>query len=272
MPETENQSQAKIEEVPQGDSTAPEPPELNSPYPYNYTRFRADFHDLCDFAGPKPGEMFPPLVFRTVEGQTGTLAKLFPGMAVALESGSCTCPMYARNVRKMKRLANRHKDVAFAVLYVREAHPGEKIPAHDSPEEKRAQAAGLRESHREWRTILVDDLEGSAHRTLGLMPNFIYFIDPSGRVLFRRDWSIPGDLEAALAQPEQVVAQDHTEPFLRGSFPNPLDLWRGGWSAVWDFITDLPPLIANHARAHQSAGKEGETSPNSPASSSQQSH
>lgn len=233
----------------------PDLPELKSPYPYNYPRFRADFHDLRDFAGPKPGEVFPPLTFCTVEGKAGTLADLFPGQYVALESGSCTCPMYARNVQKMKRLAEQHPEVTFVMLYIREAHPGERIPAHRTEEEKRELAEGLRHHHEEWRTILVDDLEGRAHRTLGLMPNFIYFVDPSGRVLFRRDWSVPGDLEAALAEPERVVADDHTEPFLRGSFPNPLDLWWGGWSAVWDFISDLPGLIANHARAHRSEGK-----------------
>lgn len=233
------------------DDAAPSVPPLKSPYPYNYPRFRADFHELADFAGPDPGETLPPLHFRTLEGRTGTLAELFPGKYVALESGSCTCPMYARNVRRMQALAALYSEVAFAVLYVREAHPGERIPAHRSHDEKLVHAEGLRHHHHEWRPILVDDLEGAAHRQLGLMPNFIYLVSPEGRVIFRRDWSVPADLEAALAAPDQIQSGEHTEPFLRGSFPNPLDLWAGGWSAVWDFITDLPRLVANHARAHR---------------------
>jgi len=237
--------------APVGKPAPPVPPILKSPYPYNYPRFRADFHDLRDFAGPRAGEVFPPIAFRTLNGRSGTLDTLFPGKWVALESGSCTCPMYARNVRRMRELAARHPEVAFAVLYVREAHPGTRIPAHRSQDEKLVHADGLRHHHGEWRTILVDDLYGSAHRQLGLMPNFIYLIDPEGRVVFRRDWSVPQDLEAALACPQQIDPEDHTEPFLRASFPNPVDLWKGGWSAVWDFATDIPRLVANHARAHR---------------------
>ncbi|MEM1057984.1 MAG: deiodinase-like protein [Verrucomicrobiota bacterium] len=233
------------------ESTDAPPPELNSPYPYNYPRFRADFHDLRDFAGPRAGEAFPPHRFRTVDGRTGTLNELFPGQWVALESGSCTCPMYARNVEAMARLAERHPECSFAVLYVREAHPGERIPAHQSQDEKLVHADGLRHHHREWRSILVDDLEGSAHRRLGLMPNFVYLVSPEGCVHFRRDWSVPQDLEKALADRDRIHPGDHTEPFLRASFPRPIDLWKGGWSAVWDFLTDIPRLVANHARAHR---------------------
>ena len=84
-------------------------------------------------------------------------------------------------------------------LYTREAHPGERFPAHRSFEQKLAHARAFRDRFAVERPILVDDLAGTGHRLYGLLPNMTYLIGRGGRVLFRADWSDAATIEAALA-------------------------------------------------------------------------
>lgn len=64
-------------------------------------------------------------------------------------------------------LARDHRDrVTFATIYVREAHPGERAPHHESGEQKLAQARRYAaEDEIPW-TVAVDDVDGSVHRRL----------------------------------------------------------------------------------------------------------
>lgn len=88
--------------------------------------------------------------------------------------------------------------ITFVFVYVREAHPGELIPAHRSFEQKVAQARLFQARFDVQRPILVDDLAGTAHQRYGMLPNMTYLIGRGGRVLFRSDWTDPPTIEVML--------------------------------------------------------------------------
>jgi hypothetical protein len=88
-------------------------------------------------------------------------------------------------------------------VYTREAHPGEDVGHHDTFETKLANARLLRDEVGIRRPILVDDLEGTAHRAYGLLPNMTWVVGRGGTVLFRSDWTSAANVEAFLDRYEQ---------------------------------------------------------------------
>lgn len=92
----------------------------------------------------------------------------------------------------------------FLFVYAREAHPDEfpDHPAHKSFAQKWQHALDLRDRHLTPRTILVDDLDGTVHRTYGARPNMSWIIDHTGRVAYKADWTSAADIRTAL---EDVV-------------------------------------------------------------------
>jgi hypothetical protein len=83
-------------------------------------------------------------------------------------------------------------------IYTREAHPGENVPHHDSFERKLACAALLREEAGIGRDILIDDLDGAAHRAYGLMRNMTWVIGRGGRAAYKANWTSAANVEAFL--------------------------------------------------------------------------
>jgi hypothetical protein len=81
------------------------------------------------------------------------------------------------------------RGVEFLLVYVREAHPGERYPAHKTQEQKIRDAKDLGRFEKIRATILADDLEGTIHRNYGQQPNMLYVIDKEGRVFFRALWA-----------------------------------------------------------------------------------
>src|SRR5947199_10221232 len=93
----------------------------------------------------------------------------------------------------MEQLAEQYqaRGFTFLFIYVREAHPGERWPAHRSFEQKLAQAAAYRDRIGCKREILVDSLDGQAHHQYGLRPDMTWILDRHGMVLFKSFWSRP---------------------------------------------------------------------------------
>ena len=81
-------------------------------------------------------------------------------------------------------------------VYVREAHPGERITHHDTFETKLANAWLLRDEVGIRRPILVDDLDGTAHRAYGLLPNMTWVVGRGGRVIYKAEWTSAASIEA----------------------------------------------------------------------------
>lgn len=224
---------------------------------YNYERFTSGFFDLRRFPGPRTGEPFPSIEVIDIDAGETILPDEDPHWLV-LETASCTCPMYARHVRSMAELAVAHREVEFVLLYVREAHPGERTPGHKTMSEKIDRARSLRRLYGEGRRIVVDHLSGEGHRQIGFMPNCVYLISPEAKVAYRSDWAIATDLRSVLEHREALPTRgEHVEPFLRWPWPSPFVLGRGGWQAVWDLVRHAPALAANHWRAEREYRRYG---------------
>jgi peroxiredoxin len=155
---------------------------------YNYPRFSTAEMEVAGDGGVSPGFSMPDFAVTTLDGKQVRLSE-FRGKPVLLETGSLSCPIYCRHIQAMNELATEFTGVEFVVLYVREAHPGANIPAHRNATEKLQRASELAVRLGERRTVCVDDLEGTAHRALGGLPDMLYLMDQAGVVVYRTKWN-----------------------------------------------------------------------------------
>ena len=230
---------------------------------YNYEHFSRDlFQDLAQtpFSGPGPGERAPDFKATSLEGENIRLSDFVKQKNVLLIFGSATCPMTAGCIAGINELYDRFRgdEIEFLFIYVREAHPGEVIPAHRSMREKIEAARLLRDEEDMHMPILVDDLRGAIHRRYSKLPNPSFLIDKSGRVAFLSLWSKPEAIGAAIEEllnVEQERRVDHA--IVNGgqdlSMPVPYSalsayraLERGGKQSLNDFrqALGLPARVA----------------------------
>lgn len=219
---------------------------------YNYQHFSRELlNDLerAAFSGPEPGDRAPDFKGVTLEGKTIRLSDLQGKKNVVLVFGSATCPMTAASMGGINRLYGQFggQPLAFLFVYVREAHPGDLIPAHQSSDAKVRAALLLRAQENMAMTVVVDDLRGSIHRKYSRLPNPAFLIDKSGCVAFRSMWTKPEQLEAAIEellelQRERGVdhavvngGQDLRVPLSYSALSSYRALERGGEQAVGDF-------------------------------------
>ena len=219
---------------------------------YNYERFTSDMMRrlmMADFPGPQPGDRAPDFEGRTLDGDRIRLSDYRGRKNVVLTFGSATCPATAASIHGLNQLYEQFQgeDVEFLFVYVREAHPGELIPAHKSVEHKAASAEILREEEGIEMPIVVDDLRGGIHRRYSKLPNPTYIVDRSGRIAFRGKYTRPdviGDaLEELLERQEErgtdhaIVAggEDTSMPKLRPMLHAYRAVERGGQMALRDF-------------------------------------
>lgn len=224
---------------------------------YNYEGFTRDMliKDMAaeKIGGPKPGERAPDFEGRTLEGDKVRLADYRGEKNVVLTFGSATCPFTAGSIGAMNELHGEYddEDTQFLFVYTREAHPGEKLPAHRSMKDKIYAAEKFREEEDVVMPILVDELEGNIHRKYGKLPNATYIIDKSGRIAFRSLWTRPGIVEDALEQllerqhergVEHAIVnggQDSTMPSTYTMLHAYRALERGGRRSIHDFRREL---------------------------------
>ena len=135
---------------------------------------------------------------------------------------------------------------------MREAHPGERLSAHHSYEQKVEQARAFRDAVGLPWPVLVDGLAGPVQQTYALLPNPVFLIDADGRIAFRADSSNGPRLRRAL---ESLLSQNG-----RGVVPDPEDhrmhmlgstaygwdaLERGGRQSIRDALVGMPPMVAD---------------------------
>jgi hypothetical protein len=218
---------------------------------YNYEHFsREQLREWRSesFAGPEPGEEAPGFKGTLLEGKSLRLSDFRDSKNVVLLFGSATCPMTAASIGAINELYDqlRGGDVEFVFVYVREAHPGERIPAHDSTSDKVAAAWLLRKEEQLEMPVVVDDLRGSIHRKYGKLPNPAFLIDKSGRIAFRSMWTNPEELAAALEQLLELQegeidhaivrgGEDLSKPLSYSSLNSYRALERGGKDSIRDF-------------------------------------
>lgn len=222
----------------------------------NYSRFRPEFIDLSDFPGPMVGDSLVNAELFNLEGKPVELES-FRGKPIVLEMGSYTCPMYNNDVATMNSLAREYPDVHFLVMYIREAHPGERVKAHSCFEDKLALAKLIKEDEPN-RSVLVDTIAGVAHKAYGALPNSVHVFDEKGVVVYRSDWSNVEVVEkvlASMAHKSVRFTKDHFEkrppPGMAFSV-----LLRGGWLALADVFLNVPGMIRAHIKASEAFGTE----------------
>ena len=224
---------------------------------YNYESFSRDLlRDTVledQLAGPAPGERAPDFKARGLDGNEVSLGDYRGRKNVVLMFGSATCPFTNASISGMNRLFDRYadEDVEFLFLYVREAHPGERLPAHRSMEEKQRAAELFRQEEEVEMPVLVDDLRGSIHRKYGKLPNSTYLIDKAGRIAFRCLWTRSRIVHQALqelleAQHERGIdhlvvlgGEDTDIPSRQAMLSAHRALERGGLKAVRNFRREM---------------------------------
>jgi peroxiredoxin len=173
---------------------------------YNYEAFTKDLLAkdvlLDQFTGPEPGERAPDFTLQTLDGEEISLHDYRRDANVVLTLGSATCPFTAASIGGLGELYEKYKgqDVAFLFVYVREAHPGERLPSHKSMDAKLNAADIFRREEEIQMPVLVDNLKGGIHRKYGSLPNPTYIVDKSGRVAFRCLWTRPSVINEALQE------------------------------------------------------------------------
>lgn len=221
---------------------------------YNYETFTRDLlvKDMASSklsGGPRPGERAPDFQARTLDGDELRLSDFRGRKNVVLTFGSLTCPMTAGSIGGINQLYEEYAsdDVEFLFVYVREAHPGENVPAHQSMEDKIRAAELLREQEDVKMPIVVDNVRGSIHRRYVKLPNPTYIVDKSGRIAFRALWTRPNVVEDALQEllvrqrdrgVEHAVGnggEDTSVPLSYTVFHSYRALERGGDKALRDF-------------------------------------
>ncbi len=256
--------------------------------PYNYESFsnsellrHAARHGFG--SGPEAGEKAPDFELSTIKGKKVRLSDFAGKKNVVLTFGSATCPFTASSIRRLNALFDDYKDrkdVEFLFVYVREAHPGEKLPAHSSLEDKRRAAKFFAKEEDVEFTVLVDELKGQVHRKYGKMPNPTYLIDKAGRIAYRSLWSRVSSISEALEKLLAVQKQHHTDhaivndgedlsvPMGYAILNSHRALGRGGKKAIQEFREKLGtpgriahttarvvgPVVLNPGRALTAAG------------------
>ena len=213
---------------------------------YNYehfTRKHLEDSERAAFSGPEPGEQAPDFKATTLDGKTIRLSDYEGRKNVLLIFGSATCPMTASSIAGINRLYDqfRGNDLEFLFVYVREAHPGERMPAHKSMKDKTRAAQLLRDKEDIEMPVLIDDLYGGIHRKYSRLPNAAYLIDKSGRVAFRSLWARQEPLANAIQELRERGAgavlggQDLSMPFSYSALYSYRALQRGGRQSLQDF-------------------------------------
>lgn len=216
---------------------------------YNYSKFKNKEYDLIHTSGIKTGDKFPNVSVLTLDGNTKLLSE-FLDKPIVLETGSISCGMFAGQNKAMNILAKELKDFNFLLLYVREAHPGKLIPAHETINEKCRLANRLfNEDEIDNRTIIVDSIDGSIHQLLGALPNMIFIIDTNRTIIFKEDWNNTKALKKAIGE-YKLTQKPLVQKWNMLPLPNiPIEyvvFKRAGWDAAFDFIFALPRLIVSH--------------------------
>jgi len=228
--------------------------------PYNYDRFTKEMllNDVAKAkfgAGPDPGDRAPNFTAGTLDDGEVELSDFRGKKNVLLVFGSATCPFTASSIEGLNELYDDYKDqdVAFFFVYVREAHPGDRLPSHEDIHDKMRAAEFFRDEEEVEMPILVDDLKGSIHRKYGSLPNPAFLVDKSGHIAFRCLWAQAGVLAEALAELLEVQerrdtgravvlgGEDLSVPMRRALLHTHRALQRGGRRAIRDFQREMGP-------------------------------
>ena len=149
------------------------------------------------------GEAAPDFSARHLDGGEFRLDSL-RGRNVFLMFGSLTDPPCSSNMRttrpSLAELYERYapRGIEFVWIYTREAFPGSRLPAHRSFEQKIAHARRFKEEEQAPFPVVVDSLDGAAHKLYGeSFHNANFLIDWAGAIVFKATHLDASELPAA---------------------------------------------------------------------------
>ncbi|MDH5401180.1 MAG: redoxin domain-containing protein [Candidatus Heimdallarchaeota archaeon] len=223
---------------------------------YQYKNFRLEYFTFQNPGGPEIGEYAPDFQVSTLDGKHIKLSD-FKGKKVILEAGSYTCPLYVNNIKPMNKLADEFPDFIFLVLYVREAHPGEKQPYPINIREKQLYASKVKLKDKENRLILIDDISGTTHKLYSVLPNWAYVIGEDQKIIYRAEWNNPKSIKNVL---QGIIIDRHVYPVPRMRIPMLPRLlkvlYRGGFVSMKDFFPTIPKLIISRKKLNKELNKQ----------------
>lgn len=212
--------------------------EQASGYVYEHVSSQVLIDDLSFRDGaPAPGDRLPTFDLPGVDGSRIASDEILAREPMLLITGSLTCPMTASSNPKLKRLHARFgDDVAFVMLHVREAHPGERHDQPGSLEEKIRHARALkRRDGLPW-PIAVDTPDGGYHRRLDEKPNAAYLVDRGGRIVYRSLWAADDE---GLAEAMDCLL--HGEPLPQSQSTRRIGPMADGIAEMYDMIRRSGP-------------------------------
>ena len=126
-------------------------------------------------------------------------------------------------------------------------------------------AQRLAQEDGERREILIDTLNGDAHRAYGSLPDMVFIMNRHGCVVWRAEWNevaaTTRALEAMLAdKPPQVTA--HFKPVAAKVTWQVLR--RAGHGALWDYLRNVPRLVVKKLSGGRASGPAQATAPEAP--------
>ena len=235
--------------------------EQKAPPVYNTGRFKPVDYNFDMFIGPAAGEKFKDFPLTDLDTGKGVKLSDFNGKWVVIETGSSTCSMYTKDISEMEAIEKEYPDAEFLLIYVREAHPGERLGPHQSMQEKLAAARLLKPRYGENRRILVDNLGGDFHRAYGSMPNVIYVVRPDGTIHYRANWATPQGVRDSLNDRENFHRLENADmksiQASRAKYNMLRTMWTGGFVALYDFMRGMPITVAKHAKIDAYYAKHG---------------
>ena len=141
-------------------------------------------------SAPRQGDALPEFDLATADGGRVNKTDFVGDRPLLLILGSITCPMTASAMPALKRLYVQFSErIAFVMVNVREAHPGENFPQPRTPDEKLEHARALRDMYQIPWPVAVDDIDGTLHQALDGKPNAAFLADVEGKVVFRAHWA-----------------------------------------------------------------------------------
>ena len=213
------------------------------------------------FVGPAAGEPFQDFAFTDLDSGAEITLSDFKGKWVVIETGSSTCSMYTKNIPDMAEVVKEFPDVEFLLIYVREAHPGERLGPHQSMDDKIGAAKFVAPRYGEHRRVLVDNLDGDFHRAYGAMPNVVYIIRPDGTIHYRCNWTAVQLVRAPLADRENYHRLENADTLTLRATRKKMHMIRTMWTgriiALYDFIRGAPHVVAKHHKVDAYYAKHG---------------
>lgn len=217
---------------------------------YNNKRFRVSDYNFEMFIGPRAGEDYEDFTLTDLATDNEVKLSDFSGNWLVIETGSSTCSMYTKNIPDMSEIQDEFPDVVFLLIYVREAHPGERLGPHTNFSEKMKAAKLVAPRYGEHRRVLVDNLEGHFHRAYGAMPNVVYIIRPNGKIHYRCNWATPATVREALKERDSYHTMENADTLSlragRKKMHMIRTMWTGGAIALYDFFRGMPLTLAKH--------------------------